>query len=251
MKQNIKLTIQYDGTVYAGWQIQENATTVQQVLEEAIRRVVGEEVRLIASGRTDAGVHAYGQVANFRTSSEIPGDKFHYHLKGLLPPDIDVICSEAVPWEFHSRYDALRKTYRYLVYNGESLHPTLRHLAAHVSYPLDVDKMQEAACRFLGEHDFRSFMASNSGEEQTIRSIDELEVCRRGNEIGFRIVGRSFLRNMIRILVGTLVEAGRGRIQPEDVTKILAAGNREAAGPTMPACGLYLMSVEYEKTETK
>lgn len=242
---NIKLTIEYDGTRYAGWQIQENHPTIQQELKTAVEKAVEEEINLIGAGRTDSGVHAYGQVANFRTKTSIPGDKAFYHINPHLPEDIVVVRSEEVPLSFHSRYDALTKTYHYVIINGPHMHPRHRHYAQWIDYALDLEAMREAGGFFLGEHDFTSFMAANAGDVSTIRSIDAIDIQKEGDVVEIQVKGRSFLRNMIRIMMGTLVDVGKGKIPPDKVATILEAKDRQMAGPTLSACGLYLMNIEY------
>ena len=205
---NIKLTIQYDGTNYCGWQRQKNGISIQEKVEDAIYLVTGEKVKLIASGRTDRGVHAQGQVANFITSSKIPPDRFKYALNSKLPQDISIVKSELVPENFHARYDAKGKVYRYVIFNGEIRNPLYNRYAYHVPVKLDFDLMDKAKDYFLGRHDFRAFMAQGSSVKSTIRTIKDINLDKREELIFFTIEGDGFLYNMVRIIVGTLVEVG-------------------------------------------
>lgn len=242
---NIKLTIEYEGTNYSGWQIQENAITIQEKLEEALEKLTKEKVKLIGSGRTDKGVHALGQVANFITNSSIPGEKYKYALKFLLPDDITIIESEEVDLNFHSRFDAVKKIYKYIVYNGEMPRALYRNFSYHVAYSIDLGKMIEASKYFCGTHDFAAFMATNSEVNTTVRTIYDISIVKNKELIEFTIEGNSFLRNMVRIIVGTLLYVGQGKIQIEDIPKIILDGKRENAGPTVPPQGLFLEKVFY------
>lgn len=242
---NIKLTIEYEGTNYSGWQIQENAITVQEKVEQAIEQATGESIKLIGSGRTDGKVHAIGQVANFRTNSTIPGEKFKHALKHLLPDDITIVESEEVGINFHARFDAIRKRYKYVVYNGEMPRALYRNFSYHVSYELDMDNMLEASKYFLGTHDFYAFMASNAEVKSTIRTIYNISIEKNKDFIEFTIEGNSFLHNMVRIIVGTLIDVGQGKIKKEDIPKIILDRKRECAGHTAPPQGLFLEKVFY------
>lgn len=242
---NIKLTIEYEGTNYSGWQIQENAITIQEKLEEALEKITGEKVKLVGSGRTDAKVHALGQVANFLTKSSIPGEKYKYALKFLLPEDITIVDSQEVDLDFHARFDATKKTYKYLVYNGELPRAIYRNFSYHVPYPIDIDKMLYASRYFIGTHDFATFMAANSEVNSTIRTIYDITIVRKNELIEFTIEGNSFLRNMVRIIVGTLLYVGFGKIDKEQISKIILDKKREGAGPTVPPQGLFLEKVFY------
>lgn len=243
---NIKLTIQYDGTNYSGWQTQDNAIGIQQVLTEALERVTGEPVNLIGSGRTDKGVHAYGQVANFRTNTRIRPDKLHYWLKPELPDDIQVIESQEVHWDFHARFDAKSKIYLYRIRNTERMHPIDRNYFELVDYPLDIDRMRRASEFLLGEHDFRGFCGILEEGTNPIRDLDRCGIHVRGESIDIEFEAMSFLRNQVRIMVGTLVEVGRGRLEPLDIQRIFQERDRSLAGPTLSGRGLYLMDVRYE-----
>ncbi|CCQ93516.1 tRNA pseudouridine synthase A [[Clostridium] ultunense Esp] len=242
---NIKLTIQYDGTSYCGWQKQKNGNSIQEEIERAIKLITGERVNLIGSGRTDSGVHAKGQVANFLTDSNIPVDRFKFALNSKLPRDISIIDSRRVDEKFHSRFDAIRKRYQYIIYNKKIRNPLYRNFAYHVPYFLNYKEMEEATKYFLGSHDFSSFMASNSNVKTTIRTIYTFTIKRTGDLIIFSIEGNGFLYNMVRIIIGTLVEIGSGKLKSDSIPYIIHSKNREAAGYTAPPEGLYLEKVFY------
>lgn len=247
MTTQIKLTIAYDGANYVGWQRQDNGISVQEVIEKAIGKVTGETVALKGAGRTDAGVHAYGQVACFTTESDIVPDCFHYHLKVHLPEDISVFKSEEVPLDFHPRFDAVSKTYRYELVNAPWIHPIYRQYKGYAQRPLNLDHIVEAAGAFVGTHDFTGFMGAKSQVHTTVRTITSIDVEKVEDTILFTFRGNGFLRNMIRIIVGTLVLVGMGRIAPDRVPELIQAKNRKLAGPTFSPSGLYLMAVHYEK----
>lgn len=242
---NIKLTIQYDGTNYCGWQKQKNCPSIQEEIEKAIFKVTGEKVNLIGAGRTDKGVHAQGQVANFMTTSSIPADRFKYALNSKLPSDIKIIESQLVDKSFHSRYDALGKKYAYIIFNREILNPLYRNYSYHIPYGLDYEKMKIAAEYFKGTHDFSAFMASNSSVKNTVRTIYDIDLKKDGELIYISIKGNGFLYNMVRIIVGTLVEVGSGKLSPHSIASIIESKNRQKAGHTAPAKGLYLVEVYY------
>ncbi len=243
---NIKLIIEYDGTNYSGWQNQENAITIQETIEKSIGQVTGEIVRLIGSGRTDGGVHAFGQVANFLTNSTIPGEKFKTVLNNVLPQDIAIVDSTEVDIDFHSRFSAKRKRYRYIIYNGKMPSPIYRNYSLHYKYDLNIDRMKEAAEHLIGQHDFESFMNKGSIVKDTIRTIYEINIVRKGDFIEITIEGNSFLKYMVRNIVGTLIVIGNKRKNPEDILEILEAKNRECACKTAAACGLFLVKVYYD-----
>jgi tRNA pseudouridine38-40 synthase len=258
MKRNIKLTIEFDGTAYHGWQSQENAVTVQDTVTAAVCTLTGENCSLTGSSRTDTGVHALGFVCNFFTESSIPADKFAFALNTLLPEDIAVIRSEEVPPDFHSRFSAKGKKYSYLIYNAVFPSALLRHRAYHVYYPLDVGAMNEAAQFFIGTHDFLAFSASGYSAKTTVRTIMEAAVITvsqaqhsilpgsgGGQLIEFSVIGDGFLYNMVRIMAGTLVEVGFGKLKPQDMSEIISGLDRRKAGRTAPAHGLYLAEVFY------
>ncbi len=244
----IGLEIAYDGTAYCGWQVQPNGPTVQAALEAAITRLTGESTRVRGAGRTDAGVHALGQVAVFETASTIPPEQFHAALNTRLPADIAVRRSFPVSPDFDPRRDARRKLYRYRLWTGP-VRPVLeRHLLWHVREPLDIGAMREAASRFAGTHDFSSFAASGGDPARDpVRTIDRAEVLTRDgeDEIRFEVEGRSFLYNQVRAMTGTLVDVGAGRISPERIGDILEARDRSAAGQGAPALGLCLVWIRY------
>ena len=242
---NVKLTIQYDGTNYCGWQRQKNGNSIQEEIERAIMSVTGEKVELIGSGRTDSGVHARGQVANFLTNSNIPVDKFKFALNTKLPRDISVIDSRKVDENFHSRYDAIGKIYKYIIYNEPIRNPLYRNFTYHVPYSLDYKEIEKAIKYFLGSHDFSSFMASRSSVKTTIRVIDRFTLDKKGDLMIFTIQGNGFLYNMVRIIIGTIVEVGRGKIKSSSIPHIIYEKDRKAAGHTAPPEGLYLEKVYY------
>ncbi|WP_077368813.1 tRNA pseudouridine(38-40) synthase TruA [Anaerosalibacter sp. Marseille-P3206] len=242
---NIKLTIEYEGTNYHGWQVQPNAITVQGEIVKAINNITKENVNLIGSGRTDSGVHAKGQVANFITNSKIPEDKFSYAINSQLPLDIAITKSEEVPIDFHSRYDAIGKRYRYLIYNRPIRSPLYKNYAYHIPYELDFEKMNVAKEQFLGTHDFKAFMSSGSEIEDTVRTIHSISITKQDSLIIFQVEGNGFLYNMVRIIVGTLVEVGNGKKEKDSISQIIKSKNRMSAGHTAPANGLYLEKVFY------
>lgn len=243
---NIKLTIEYEGTNYSGWQIQKNANSVQGEIEKAIEKTIGEKIKLIGSSRTDKKVHALGQVANFKTGARMPGERYKYALKEYLPDDISIVNSEEVSLDFHSRFDARKKTYKYIVYNGKLPRALYKRFSYHCPYNLNIDAMRLASKHFIGTHDFESFKPKESVAFTTIKTIYNIDIRKNGDIIVFTIEGKSFLHNMIRIIVGTLLLVGRGRIPKEEIPKIIKAKTREKAGPTASAQGLYLKKVFYE-----
>ena len=245
---NVKLTIEYDGTDYHGWQRQPNGPTVQQALEEAAERIVEHPVTLYGSGRTDAGVHALGQVASFHTRSTIPADRLPYALNSALPRDIVVLAAEDVPAEFHARYSARGKTYRYSILRRDVAPAVGRRTVYWQRRALDGGRMRAAAPAIVGEHDFAAFQTEARGEN-SVRTVTRCDVeCRaeRGGErLDVHVAANGFLYNMVRAMVGTLLEIGVGRWPPERVAELLEARDRSLAGPTAPAWGLCLMSVDY------
>ena len=243
---NIKLTIEYDGTNYSGWQNQENAITIQEKLEIAISKITGEKISLIGSGRTDAGVHALGQVANFKTNSSIPGDKYKFTLNNILPEDITIIDSKEVDLNFHSRFSAVKKRYKYRIYTRKMPSAIYRNVSFHYKHDLDIDKMIEASKYFLGTHDFASFKGRKSVVKGTIRTIYKLDIEKVDNFIEITIEGNSFLRYMVRNIVGTLINVGSGKTKAEDIPNIIKSENRNCAGKTAPAQGLFLEKVYYD-----
>jgi tRNA pseudouridine38-40 synthase len=249
---NIRLKIEYDGTAYNGWQIQSKHTrntkppkTIQHELEKALSRILQEQVKIIGSGRTDAGVHALGQVANFKTKSNMPSKNIQRALNGILPDDIVIIGSREVPLDFHARFDAVSKTYSYQILNRPIACAKNRFYQYHIGYKLDYASMQNAADMLLGKKDFRSFQAKDKKNRRSIKEIKRISVKKRGSNIRIDIQADGFLYNMVRNIVGTLIEVGRGRIKPIALKAILQAKDRTKAGPTAPARGLCLVSVKY------
>jgi tRNA pseudouridine38-40 synthase len=243
---NIALVLEYDGTRYHGWQRQRGDLSIQQVLEEALGRLTGEPIKLIGSGRTDAGVHALGQVANFRTNRTMPLKAFHEGLNSTLPYDIVVLEAQEAPPEFHARKSALSKTYEYRLLNRPSRSPLHHHYGWWLSGELDLEAMAAAAESLPGEHDFSAFRATGSGNRNPVRRIFAAQwQTHPGGWLRFTISGNGFLRGMVRSLVGTMVEIGKGKAAPELLAELLASGERRRAGPTAPPQGLYLVEVAY------
>lgn len=242
---NIKLTIEYDGTNYFGWQVQPEVSSVQGEIKKAIKILTNEDIDLTGAGRTDRKVHARGQVANFMTNSSIPAEKFSYAINKYLPQDISIVKSEEVDINFHSRYDAIGKEYRYLIYNTHIRSSLLRNYTYHVPYNLDFKKMDIAKDFFLGTHDFSAFMSTGSSIENTVRTIYAVSLCQKNNIICFEVQGNGFLYNMVRIMVGTLIDVGSGKIRPESIPIILKSKDRKKAGHTAKPQGLYLEKVYY------
>jgi tRNA pseudouridine38-40 synthase len=241
----IKLTIEYDGTAYAGWQVQPNGTSIQELMQGAIAAITGEaEVAVIGSGRTDAGVHAAGQVAHFKTETAIPAANLVHALNTQLPDDIAVIDAEDAPDDFHARYSAHSKTYRYTILNRPVRSPLARRRSYHIRSPLDLSAMRAAASLILGEHDFAAFQSKPNGKP-SVRTVSRLELIEEAPFIHIEISANGFLYNMVRAIVGTLVEVGLGRRDAESVAALIASRDRSAAGPTAPPQGLCLMRVEY------
>ncbi len=242
---NIRLEIEYDGTNYCGWQVQRKTNSVQQTLEKTLRKILQEEIKLIASGRTDAGVHAQAQVANFKTNSSIPLTNLQRALNGLLPDDLVITGIEEARLDFHSRFDAKSKIYRYTILNRAWPCAHLRNRVYFCPYPLNIKLMQDESRILLGRHNFRSFQATGSTEKNPVRTIKKLKITPDSAFIHIDIEADGFLYNMARSIVGTLIEVGRGKIKKGDLKAILLAKNRRLAGPTAPAKGLCLMKVNY------
>lgn len=241
----VRLRVAYDGTNYHGWQIQNNALSVEEVLTKALRGLLGEEIVLLGASRTDAGVHAMGNVAVFDTCTRISPEKIALAVNQRLPEDIRVMCSEQVRDDFHPRYAVSRKTYEYVVTNAHIQLPTKRLYAYFVYIPLDVERMRQAAEYLPGEHDFGSFCSAGSQVQSTVRTIYDIKILENGEDIKIRITGNGFLYNMVRIIAGTLIEVGMGRREPETVALALSRADRALAGPTAPANGLTLVRIEY------
>lgn len=286
----IKLTVAYDGTEYSGWQIQSNAPTIEAELDRAIEQLTGEVLHVTGASRTDAGVHALGNVAVFDTESTIPGDRWAYAINRYLPPDISVVDSREVKPDFHPRHCNTRKTYEYKILNTKFPIPQLRNYAWYVPGQIDIDLMRQAAEKLIGEHDYKSFCCVRTQVESTVRTVYSIELeeesaptgiktgCKTGSKISctaeagenggisedhkqkpdhraqnagkeriitMRITGNGFLYNMVRIITGTLVQAGKGLITPDDVSRMLEKCDRNAAGQTAPPQGLTLVNIEY------
>ena len=246
----IQLIVEYDGTNYAGWQRQSNALAVQQVIEEALSRLTRERIVLHGASRTDAGVHALGQSAHFDTESRIPAEKFSYAVNTLLPPDIRVrLSGEAAP-DFHARFSARGKRYRYLFYDDRHAGALNRFTHAHSIYPLDERRMQAEAAALIGTHDFAAFAASGSVVKDTVRTIWRADVRRDGHDVMLIVEGNGFLYNMVRIIAGTLRDIGSGKLAPGALRRAIETGDRLDLGVTAPAHGLTLMEVFYTLPES-
>jgi tRNA pseudouridine38-40 synthase len=256
--QNIKLTLAYDGTDFCGWQMQPGQATIQGALSDVLENLTQQRLPIHGAGRTDAGVHAAGQVANFKTQAELTPGEFQRAFNALLPPAIRVVAAEEVGPDFHARWNAVAKTYRYRIFRGRVVPPFTWRYVQHDPFPLDFDAMAEAARQFEGEHDFTSFAASTGSEEDDrertmTRVIYRSEMARvSGGEMQnsdeewvYTVRGKSFLRYMVRKIVGTLVDVGRGKFHPEDMAMLFEMRDRSKSGPTMPPQGLCLAEVEY------
>jgi tRNA pseudouridine38-40 synthase len=244
-KRNIRLTLAFDGTAYHGWQIQQDSLTIQGLLAKAIARITGAEVSLTGSGRTDAGTHARGLVANFFTESRIAPEQLMRALNSILPRDIRILSARQVPSGFHSRKSARSKIYRYQIYLGQVLPPHLMREHFHYPLPIDISRMAEAAQMFLGEHDFASYAKTNSAAINTVRRIYRCELKKQGRRLLFTVEGNGFLHHMVRNMAGTLLEVGRGTISPAEFQDLFSKRDRTLAGFTAPAHGLILLKVNY------
>ncbi len=241
----IKLKICYDGTDYCGWQVQPNGVTVQEEIEKAVLLATGETVRVTGSGRTDAGVHAQCQIAHFDTDCTIPPHKIYKALNAHLPQGVKVLSSELVDDDFHACSTAKRKTYCYSLYCADVENPLKERYAVKIDGGLDVQKMQDCALLFVGEHDFKAFCASGSGVKTTTRTIYNIDIENQNENLKISITGNGFLYNMVRIMVGTLVAVSKGEISKTDVIKMIDTGERHVNVRTLPAKGLCLINVEY------
>ena len=241
----VKLTVAYDGTNYCGWQVQPNGITVQEVLNQCLSEFTGENIETIGASRTDAGVHALGNVAVFDTEMRMPGDKFSFALNQRLPEDIRIQKSEEVEMDFHPRYVKSEKTYEYHILNRRFPIPTERFYSHFTYIPLDIERMREAASYLIGEHDFKSFCGTGAQVKTTVRTVKEIQIEKNEDKITIRITGEGFLYNMVRIIAGTLMDIGGGLYPPEKMQEILAAKDRKKAGPTAPARGLTLIGIQY------
>src|SRR6266851_1367261 len=249
-----KLTIAYDGTDFHGWQIQLKTPTIHGEIVNVLRHITQENVQLHGAGRTDAGVHALGQVASFRTQSALSAGEFQRALNALLPPAIRIVAAEEVGADFHARWSAIGKVYRYRLYRGKVVPPVLWRYVLHYPFPLDEDAMRGAASRYVGPHDFASFAASTGSEDDdkersTMREIyaSELASSDDGEELVFTVRGRSFLRYMVRKMVGTLLDVGRGKLTPDDILRLYELRDRSKSGPTVPPQGLCMVEVIHDE----
>jgi tRNA pseudouridine38-40 synthase len=276
MRRNLRFTVAYDGTNYCGWQVQANGPSLQAAIEKGILKLTGEKCAVYSAGRTDSGVHALGQVINFHTSSRIPVKNWPAALQTKLPFDILLLDAREVPAKFHATFAAKRKSYRYVIHNGPAVLPFLRNYVYHFRRPLDVAAMETAARHLLGTHDFRSFETDWPNKETSVRTVFDISFTRRPHwdvwsniasgalepppeaaaHLSLRapflcidITADGFLYNMVRTIVGTLINVGTGKWSPDDVLRILTAQNRSLAGSTAPAQGLYLVSVDYGETD--
>jgi len=246
MRRNIRLAIQYEGTDYCGWQRQKNAGSVQETIEKALSSILRHDVKLIGSGRTDSGVHASFQVANFITTRDIPLRKLKLALNSLLPDDICISGIAKTSISFNARKDCKSKAYEYLIYNTRrKLTPFMRRYCIRVFHDLDVSQMRKAASKLKGTHDFASFMGSRSGAKSSVRTIKKISVVKKGRYIKIRVEANGFLYNMVRAIAGTLIEIGRHRLKADDIGRILKARDRKEAGPNAEAKGLKLVNVKY------
>lgn len=242
---NIKLIIEYDGKSFNGWQKQPNKLNIQGEIEKAIGEITGEEIDLIASGRTDAGVHSLGQTANFKTNSNIPIEKFPIAINSKLKKSIVVKSAEEVDERFHSRYSVKSKKYRYTINISQYGSAIYRDMEYHFPFNLDVQKMQEGAKYFEGEHDFKAFKASGTSSKSSVRTIFKAEVIKNEDRIYIELTGNGFLYNMVRIIAGTLLDVGLEKIKPEEIKDIIESKDRSKAGKTLPPSGLCLIKVNY------
>jgi len=243
---NFKIVVEYDGSAYRGWQRQKNGVSIQQVLEEAIKKITGQKVSVIGSGRTDAGVHALNQVASFRCATKLPVNSIYRGVNSVLPEDIVVKEMEEVPFEFHAQRDVKSKIYVYKICN-QKLRPALgRNYSWFVRFDLDLAKMRQAAKYLIGTHDFSCFCATGTDVQDRVRTIKNIEI-KNGQEGNIEIIveAKGFLKYMVRNIIGTLVEVGRGKREPEEMEKIINSRDRKIAGATAPAHGLFLMEVIY------
>lgn len=250
-----KLTIAYDGTDFHGWQVQSDKPTIQGEISSVLSRLTQKRVQLYGAGRTDAGVHALGQVASFKTLSPLAAGEFQRALNALLPPEIRIVGAEEVGPTFHARWSARGKTYHYRIYRGKVVPPAIWRYVLYYPFPLDEEAMRDAAARFTGVHDFASFAASTGSEDDdqersTEREIYSSELLRSadGEELIFAVSGRSFLRYMVRKMVGTLLEIGRGKLESGEIDRLYELKDRSKSGPTAPPQGLVMVAVKHEES---
>ncbi len=242
---NILLTISFDGTAYHGWQVQDNALTVQQTLQDALEQICSRRDNVVGCSRTDAGVHANMYCCNIRTEHPIACDKLVGALNAVLPRDIAALDCKEVDFDFHARYDCKSKEYIYRIWNSPNKNPFLYNYSLHYKYPLDEEFLCSQAKQFIGTYDFSSFCAAGSSVEDTVRTVKNASVERNGDEVIFRVEANGFLYNMVRIMTGTLIDIARGKIPENSIPQIIEAKNRFAAGYTAPARGLYLNKIHY------
>ncbi len=242
---NIKLTIEYDGTNFSGWQIQKDKRTIEEELEVALAKILKEEVKVIGSGRTDAGVHAMGQVANFKTDKTIKPEELHAALNTMLPYDIVILNVEDVDESFNARISAKAKHYRYVINNAKFPSALNANREYHYKYFLDTEAMQLAANDLKGKHDFKAFMAAGSTVKDTEREIYDIQVARLGNRVIIDVVGNGFLYNMVRIIAGTLIDVGSGKLDICVIKNMIETGDRNLGGRTVAPEGLFLVDVAY------
>ncbi|MBI5778884.1 MAG: tRNA pseudouridine(38-40) synthase TruA [Planctomycetes bacterium] len=242
---NIKLAIEYDGTNYCGWQIQQNAKAVQDVITEALTKITGHKITLYGASRTDSGVHAKGQAANFRTRSRMTPQQFIKALNSNLPDDIAIRAAKEVPKSFNSMYDAKSKDYRYTILNSFIRSVLDRNFYYFAPYRISLARMKKAARYLVGRHDFRAFASKSSAKENCIRKIYSIKIVKKNEYVYVDIKGNGFLYNMVRTIVGTLLLVAQGKIKPESIREILNSQERKKAGPTAPAKGLCLIKVNY------
>lgn len=247
MRQNYKITLQYEGTRYDGWQRQGNTeNTIQGKLENILAKMTGHEVEIHGSGRTDAGVHAMGQVANFHLDEDMEPERVKEYLNRYLPEDIAVIKAERAPERFHSRLSAVKKVYTYQIETGAKRDVFTRRIQYGLGRPLDVEAMRQAAALLCGTHDYKSFCGNRRMKKTTVRTVEAIHIKQDGSHVVLTFVGNGFLQNMVRIMTGTLIEVGLRKRSPESMKEILAAKDRQAAGAMAPAEGLCLAGVLYE-----
>ncbi len=247
----VMLVVAYDGTNYCGWQIQPNGVTIEEKLNRELSALLKEDIKVVGASRTDSGVHAMGNVAVFDTNAKMPAEKIAYALNARLPEDIKVQKSVEVEADFHPRYTDSIKTYEYRILNRNFNIPMFRQYTYFYHYPLDIDKMREAARYLIGKHDFKSFCTPNPQVTDTVREIYELGILKNEDVITIRVKGHGFLYNMVRIIAGTLIQVGGGKISPDEIPDILAGHDRQLSGPTAPAHGLTLMEISYPKNIQK
>lgn len=248
---NIMMTIQYDGREYHGWQVQSNAVTVQQVFQDALERVTGARHDIKGCSRTDSGVHALMYALNFRTDCTIPAQKLRCAVEHYLPNDISILECRDVPYDFHARYDCVGKEYIYKIWNSNIRNPFYNGLALHYPYDLDADMLKECGRDYMGTHDFAAFCSAGSSVKSTVRTVTAFDAERQGDMVVFRVQADGFLYNMVRIMTGTLLDISTGKISAHSIKNIIKSCERQRAGITAPACGLYLNRVFYDDNAFK